>query len=344
MNQNLPEPSQKKWIPDGFHFLGPEDSKDRRILLETVSAVLKKKGYSEVFLPAFDYSSTFLQTVSAPDSSSLFRIRDLSGNEISPSIDLTVQAVKGMAGFSHQRENQNIFYVGRVFRENAQGSVSRKEVLQIGAESIGASGKENTFKILEELDEIVSLLPLEENLTLVLGNVNLFQSIVREFELSSGEIEILSKLLYQKNGNEIERIFGDKKNHEVLIRLLSALVLNFDLDSLKKSLNVSSLSENLQKSLNSILEETSWIFRSWESKKRKIDLCIDFSLLRDLNYYTGFVFQGYLQGSPDPVLTGGAYDHLYEMFSGVRRDASGYAIVVNTLEASLRTPLSDSKS
>ncbi|PJZ58947.1 ATP phosphoribosyltransferase regulatory subunit [Leptospira barantonii] len=344
MNQNLPEPSQKKWIPDGFHFLGPEDSKDRRILLETVSGVLKKKGYSEVFLPAFDYSSTFLQTVSAPDSSSLFRIRDLSGNEISPSIDLTVQAVKGMAGFAHQRENQNIFYVGRVFRESAIGSVSRKEVLQIGAESIGASGKENTFKILEELDEIVSVLPLEDSLTLVLGNVNLFQSIVQEFELSSNEIEILSKLLYQKNVNEIERIFGDKKNHEILIRLLSALVLNFDLDSLKKSLNVSSLSSNLQKSLNSILEETSWIFQSWESKKRKIDLCIDFSLLRDLNYYTGFVFQGYLQGSPDPVLTGGAYDHLYEMFSGVQKDASGYAIVVNTLEASLRTPLPDSKS
>ncbi|TGK29604.1 ATP phosphoribosyltransferase regulatory subunit [Leptospira yasudae] len=344
MNQNLPEPSQKKWIPDGFHFLGPEDSKDRRILLETVSGVLKKKGYSEVFLPAFDYSSTFLQTVSAPDSSSLFRIRDLSGNEISPSIDLTVQAVKGMAGFSHQKENQNIFYVGRVFRESAKGSVSRKEVLQIGAESLGASGKENTLKILEELDEIVSLLPLEDPLTLVLGNVNLFHSIVREFELTPNEIEILSALLYQKNGNEIERIFGEKKNSAVFIRLLNALVLNFDLDSLKKSLNLNSLSSELQKSLNVVLEETSWILKAWESKKRRIDLCIDFSLLRDLNYYTGFVFQGYLQGSPDPVLTGGAYDHLYEMFSGVQRNASGYAIVVNTLEASLKTPLPDSKS
>lgn len=344
MNQKLPEPSQKKWIPDGFHFLGPEDSKDRRILLETVSGVLKKKGYSEVFLPAFDYSSTFLQTVSAPDSSSLFRIRDLSGNEISPSIDLTVQAVKGMAGFSHQKENQNIFYVGRIFRETAKGSVSRKEVLQIGAESIGASGKENTLRILEELDEIVSLLPLENELTLVLGNVNLFHSIVQEFSLSQSEIEILSALLYQKNVNEIERIFGEKKNHSHLIRLLNALVLNFNLDSLKNSLNLDSLSENLKKSLGLVLEETSWILKAWDSKKRKIDLCIDFSLLRDLNYYTGFVFQGYLQGSPDPVLTGGAYDHLYEMFSGVQKDASGYALVVNTLESSLKSPLSDLRS
>ncbi|EMO30833.1 ATP phosphoribosyltransferase regulatory subunit [Leptospira santarosai] len=340
MNQNLPEPSQKKWIPDGFHFLGPEDSKDRRILLETVSGILKKKGYSEVFLPAFDYSSTFLRTISAPDSSSLFRIRDLSGNELSPSIDLTVQAVKGMAGFSHQRENQNIFYIGRIFRENAKGSASRKETLQIGAESIGVSGKENTFKILEELNEIATVLSLEDKLTLVLGNVNLFHSIVREFELSPSEIEILSTLLYQKNVNEIERIFGEKKNH--LIRLLSALVLNFDLNSLKNSLKIASLSKDLQKNLNSVLEDTSWIFQSWESKKRKIDLCIDFSLLRDLNYYTGFVFQGYLQGSPDPVLTGGTYDHLYEMFSGIQREASGYALVVNTLEASLRAPLSES--
>lgn len=121
--------------------------------------------------------------------------------------------------------------------------------------------------------------------------------------------------------------------------MFNSLALNFDPNSLKNSLNLNSLSKNLEKSLNSILEETYWIFDSWESKKRNIDLCIDFSLLRDLNYYTGFVFQGYLQDSPDPVLTGGTYDHLYEMFSGVQKNASGYALVVNTLESSLKTPL-----
>lgn len=172
-----------------------------------------------------------------------------------------------MAGFSHQKENQNIFYIGRIFRESIKGA--RKEILQIGAESIGVSGKENTFKILEELDEIISLLPLENKLTLVLGNVNLFQSIVQEFELKQNEIEVLSKLLYQKNVNEIERIFGEKKNHTVLIRLLSSLALNFDPNSLKNSLNLNSLSKNLEKSLNSILEETYWIFDSWESKKER---------------------------------------------------------------------------
>ncbi len=46
-----------------------------------------------------------------------------------------------MAGFSHQRENQNIFYIGRVFRESTKGSVARKEILQIGAESIGSFRK-----------------------------------------------------------------------------------------------------------------------------------------------------------------------------------------------------------
>ncbi|EMO77782.1 hypothetical protein LEP1GSC127_3213 [Leptospira kirschneri str. 200801925] len=51
MNQNLPEPNQKKWIPDGFHFLGPEDSKYRRTLLETISGVLKKKGTRKYSYP-----------------------------------------------------------------------------------------------------------------------------------------------------------------------------------------------------------------------------------------------------------------------------------------------------
>ncbi|PKA03729.1 histidine--tRNA ligase [Leptospira ellisii] len=105
-----------------------------------------------------------------------------------------------------------------------------------------------------------------------------------------------------------------------------------------------SLSGRWRENIERILEETAWIVNVWSSRKRKIDLCVDFSLLRDLNYYTGFVFQGYLEGFPDPVLTGGSYDHLYELFSGVPKNASGYALVVNTLESALKNPLSEFRS
>lgn len=329
MTHNPPEFSEKKWIPDGFHFLGPDESLERRKLLDRLSDGLLGFGYSEVFLPSFDYSSSFLLTVSAEDSSALYRFRDSDGNEISPSVDLTVQAVKGMAGFAHRKENQRIFYQGKIFRDYGRTSGSRKEILQIGAENLGGSGSSAILRLLEEIGELFSALSLASPLTIVLGNVNLFRSIVESVGLSSLEQRQLSFLLYRKNLPEI-RSFLNKRNGERILPVLETLCLGFSREN-EDPVSLFSNS-NLPAESIEILAETREILFSVKIGSN-LRYCLDFTLIPDLEYYTGFVFQGYLEGYSEPVVTGGAYDHLYELFSGIQKDACGYAINVDSLES-----------
>ncbi|TGK58288.1 ATP phosphoribosyltransferase regulatory subunit [Leptospira wolffii] len=334
MSHNPPEFSEKKWIPDGFHFLGPNESSERRKLLDSLSGDFRKFGYSEVFLPSFDYSSSFLLTVANEDSGSLYRFRDSDGNEISPSADLTVQAVKGMAGFAHRKENQRIFYQGKIFRDYGRKSGTRKEILQLGAENLGGSGTKAILGILGEVSEIFSSLSLDSTLTIVLGNVNLFHSLLESLGLSQAEKRQLSFLLYRKNLPEI-RGFLESRNGLEIFPVLEALCLGFSSD---EDLGSRFASLGLSDSFRTVLRETGEILNSLP-KRSSVEFCADYTLIPDLEYYTGFVFQGYVSGNSEPVLTGGAYDHLYERFSGLQKDACGFAINVDVLETVLKTDL-----
>jgi len=61
------------------------------------------------------------------------------------------------------------------------------------------------------------------------------------------------------------------------------------------------------------------------------DINLDFSIVNDLSYYSGIIFQGYIEGVPLKVLSGGRYDKLLRKF-GKRSDAIGFAVYLDLLE------------
>ena len=60
-------------------------------------------------------------------------------------------------------------------------------------------------------------------------------------------------------------------------------------------------------------------------------LRLDFSIVNDMRYYNGVTFQGYIEGLPASVLSGGRYDHLLKRL-GKRAGAIGFAVYLDQLE------------
>jgi ATP phosphoribosyltransferase regulatory subunit len=58
---------------------------------------------------------------------------------------------------------------------------------------------------------------------------------------------------------------------------------------------------------------------------------LDFSIVNDISYYSGIIFQGYIEGIPEKVLSGGRYDKLLRKF-GNRSGAVGFAVYLDLLE------------
>ncbi|HJJ55323.1 MAG TPA: ATP phosphoribosyltransferase regulatory subunit, partial [Methanocorpusculum sp.] len=57
---------------------------------------------------------------------------------------------------------------------------------------------------------------------------------------------------------------------------------------------------------------------------------IDFSLLNDMHYYNGILFQGFVDGVSSAVLSGGEYDLLMEKM-GRKSKALGFAVYLDKL-------------
>ena len=60
----------------------------------------------------------------------------------------------------------------------------------------------------------------------------------------------------------------------------------------------------------------------------------DLGLVHQIDYYTGVVFRGYVEGAGAPVLSGGRYDNLVEKF-GRRAPAIGFAVDADAMAACL---------
>ena len=60
----------------------------------------------------------------------------------------------------------------------------------------------------------------------------------------------------------------------------------------------------------------------------------DLGLVHQLDYYTGMVFRGYVEGAGAPVLSGGRYDNLMERF-GRKAEATGFAVDADAVAACL---------
>ena len=65
----------------------------------------------------------------------------------------------------------------------------------------------------------------------------------------------------------------------------------------------------------------------------------DLGLVHQLDYYTGMVFRGYVEGVGAPVISGGRYDGLMEQF-GREAEAIGFAVDVDAVGACLKVEIS----
>lgn len=321
--------SEVKWIPDGFHFLDHEDSLRRKKILDKVYQFFDQRGYLEVTPPSFDFTSSFLRYVSSSEEAKILKSRDLTGKEISPSIDLTLQVVKGLAGFSVKKGNQKIFYTGRVVKDNYKKNADRREILQAGAEVIGHSHAATFKMLLTHISELALALGLKQKITLVLGNTKIYSRIVESLNFSIEDKNALSRLLYSKEEKSIREFLEAKGVEKDIEDIFLKIMLCFELKEIKTELF--EIAEKYQVNLYHIMEETEDIFKS-ASHYKNLDLCLDYSLIRDLDYYTGFVFHGYYDRISYPLVTGGAYDNLFEKFSGESKKACGFAVNIDIIE------------
>lgn len=259
---------------------------------------------------------------------------DTNGRLMALRPDVTLSIIK-----NYKEDSQDIFtkvfYSEKIYRNSQNGF---KEFFQIGLENLG---KQDLFSKIEVLN--LANLSLETiNEILKSNNKNNANS---DFILEISHMGFLAYLLKKADAGlsfDKEIIFLiSQKNTNSIQNLCKKFNINDDLCLKFTKLsqiygNRLEVLEKLQElfkndDLDNELNELKAISGFFDDSKNSKNVRFDFSLVNDMKYYNGLVFQGFIEGVPDMVLSGGQYDHLMQSFSH-KNGGIGFALYLDYLD------------
>jgi ATP phosphoribosyltransferase regulatory subunit len=301
-------------------------------LIHALRSLYEGFGYARFPMRRFEEYSLYLENKSFLKSESVLAFADVNGRLMALKPDVTLSIVKH---FSPKAAGvQKLYYRENVYRAS-QTAHEFAEIEQIGVELLG---EVDLFGMCEVLRLAVeSLRATGADYVLEVSHMGFAGGLMDEAGLTPEEKAELYCLIRQKNGHELLARLGQLKVPEAQaerIARLSGLSGAFEA-TLPKAEALAGSTET-----RAALRELSEIHGVLAALGLSGHLRLDFSILNDLDYYNGIVFQGYVKGVPRLALSGGRYDHLMRKF-GKPGGGMGFALYPNELDRLFAEPADD---
>jgi len=300
-------------------------SKDEQVYLE-LRELYEKFGYKPYRVQNFEEYSLYLDNKSFLSTENVLTFNDRNGKLLALKPDVTLSIVKNAKPCSGV--NEKLYYRENVYRYD-KSSHEYREIEQIGLEVIGDIDLLSTVEVCSMA--IAGFEAIDNDFILDLSHVGVISCLLDKSGVSqSAKSEILG-CIRAKNTHDLKRIATNAQMKEKYIDALCSIITLVGscenvLEKAHSIIKALPDNEKMCCAIAELKEIYSVLSRSGYAEK----INIDFSMMNDLDYYNGIIFQGYVKRVPRPVLTGGRYDKLLEKF-GKNKGAMGFAIYLSEL-------------
>ena len=219
---------------------------------------------------------------------------------------------------------QKLYYHENVYRVPA-GEDGFREETQVGVECMGPVEDQSILEMILLAGESLSL--LSRNYILEVSHLDLLSGFLDEATRDPSLRGRILQCVTAKNAHGVRTLFREAGLSEIPEeKLLRLMALYGPPDEVLPGLSELTEGTPLARAASQLRGLTGSIP---DDMRRHV--WIDFSAAGDLKYYNGIAFKGFLQGVPDPVLSGGQYDALMRRMR--RRDrAIGFAVFLHRLD------------
>ena len=297
-------------------------SSEEKTILK-LRTLYRKYGYQPYKMNRFEEYDLYVRNKDFLVSDNIITFTDTDGRLMALKPDVTLSIVKNSKDV--KGTVQKLCYNENVCRTSSPGKPFR-EIMQAGLECIGDIDDYCRYEVLLLASE--SLKQIADTAVLAVSHLGIVADVLDSLHVSSAAYGRLIRCIRGKNLHEAEEICKEEGVSGEKFSLLSALM------------SASGTPAEVFPALKALLPEKQEI-ETLETLERIISLLpegavkIDFSLLNDMHYYNGIVFQGFVSGVPDAVLSGGEYDLLMQKM-GKKSKALGFAVYLDKLEFLLR--------
>jgi len=313
-------------ILKGFRDFLPDAEIVRRGITEKIENTFRAFGFVPIDTPALEYAEILLGKGGGETEKQIYRFSDNGGRDVALRFDLTVPFARftalhrGELSFPFKR-----YHIGKVWRgENTQRGRYR-EFTQCDFDIIGSDSEASDFEIILLNRSVFKNLGVD--VTIHVNHRGLFNRFLSHIGQSDKSVEVLravDKLAKVGEGETLNTLCGiaGDKNAGKILEFIGA-------------------KGNFTEILNRITElsggESAESQRLLSLRRFMLDACCDESgakdepfvlnpsITRGLDYYTGVVFETFLNDMPGigSVCSGGRYDNLAGLYSKEKEQISG---------------------
>ncbi len=326
--------NNSKITPLGSFDLLPGEAALKREIEARLNKTFLSRGFCEIITPTLEFYDVF--GGSQLPQESMYNLFDPQGRIISLRPDVTAPLLRVCATkLDPQLIPYRICYDQQVFRRNKALNARRDETTQCGVEIVGAGGLRADVEVIVTAIEAFLALGFSD-FKIELGHIGYFKALAQCAFDSQEHADEARNLVERKDfaalSDLVDRFaVGDR-------RAIGSLPMLFGgREVLDDALKLAPNSEAKQVILH--LQD---VFDAVSSLGYGQHLSIDLGLVHSIEYYTGIVFRGYLQGLGNVVMSGGRYDSLSEYF-GAKLSSIGFAMDVDAIAVAAKKTYPDTQ-
>lgn len=289
----------------------------------SLRALFEQYGYKKFKMSKFEEYDFYADNRSFLSSETILTFTGLDGKLLALKPDVTLSIVKNTKG--NREAAERVYYNENVYRAR-KGAGEYKEIMQVGLEYIGEVDEYATLEVLLLAQK--SLKAISDQYIMDLSHMGFVAGLMEEVNLPYAQQKAVLSCISEKNAHGIRAICTEAGLAGEMTQKLEALAsLYGGLEPTLEKAKALCCNEKMEQAV----AELEGILRCLKIGGNEQNVNLDFSIVNDMDYYTGIIFQGFINGVPAGILSGGRYDNLLHKM-GKDADAIGFAVYLDLLE------------
>ncbi len=321
-------------ILKGFRDFLPEAEITRSSLIEKLTATFRNYGYVPIDTPVMEYSEILLRKSNGETEKQVFRFQDNGGRDVALRFDLTVP----FARFTAEHKDELYFpfkryHIAKVWRGEKPQAGRYREFVQCDFDCVGSDSAASDFEILSLMKSALSAIGVED-ITIHLSHRGIFNQFLEKRNLQEKSEDILrivdklAKLGQEEVLSQLQEITDSAEAAQDIIKYITKQ------ETFEATLNQM---ESLAGGPSAHSQRLREIRAMMEATGIADSFVLDPSITRGLDYYTGVVYETFLNQLPSigSVCSGGRYDNLAGLYMKDKVPGVGSSIGLDRLIAGL---------
>ncbi|MCR5288793.1 MAG: histidine--tRNA ligase [Treponema sp.] len=321
-------------ILKGFRDFLPAAEIQRDTLTEKITQVYRSYGFVPIDTPVLEYTEILLRKSNGETEKQVFRFTDNGGRDVAMRFDLTVP----FARFTAEHKSELYFpfkryHLAKVWRGEKPQAGRYREFIQCDIDTVGSDSAATDFEILSVMKAALNAIGVS-NISIHVNHRGIFNRFLAAIGVSDKSEDILrsvdklAKVGKEEVSKELQEYTGsEEKAQQILTYIAGANDFDSTLNLIEKMAGGPADDTKRMRDIRGMMQAAGI----------EATYVLDPSITRGLDYYTGIVYETFLNDLPSigSVCSGGRYDNLAGLYMKEKLPGVGGSIGLDRLIAGL---------